>query len=67
MLHNLQKLDWRKNAYFKWKHQIRTPRNEHILKMSPDDFLECVERESFVSFEKWEQTQEYFELFMLYL
>ncbi|WP_240371487.1 hypothetical protein [Anoxybacteroides rupiense] len=63
----LQKIDWRKRAYFLWKFQIRTPKNEHILKMTPDEFLQWAERASFTVFENWEQTDEYWELYMIYM
>jgi hypothetical protein len=63
----LQKLDWRKRAYFMRKFQIRSPKNEHILNMSDEEFLKWADRRSFTVFENWEQTDEYWELYMLYM
>ncbi|QPA31423.1 hypothetical protein [Thermaerobacillus caldiproteolyticus] len=63
----LQKVDWRKRAYFMRKFQIKTPKNEHILAMSDEEFLRWADRRSFTVFENWEQTDEYWELFMIYM
>jgi hypothetical protein len=63
----LQKVDWRKRAYFMRKFQIRSPKNEHILNMSDEEFLKWADRRSFTVFENWEQTDEYWELFMIYM
>jgi hypothetical protein len=63
----LSKLDWRKRAYFMRKFQIRSPKNAHILDMSDEEFLKWADRQSFIVFENWEQTDEYFELYMLYM
>ena len=63
----LSKLDWRKRAYFMRKFQIRTPKNEHILAMSDEEFLKWADRRSFTVFHNWEQTDEYWELYMIYM
>lgn len=63
----LEKVDWRKRAYFMRKFQIRTAKNAHILAMSDEEFLKWADRRSFTVFENWEQTDEYFELYMLYM
>ena len=63
----LSKLDWRKRAYFMRKFQIRSPKNEHILNMSDEEFLQWADRKSMIVFQNWEQTDEYFELYMLYM
>ncbi|MEK4125889.1 hypothetical protein NSS60_03170 [Anoxybacillus sp. FSL W8-0382] len=63
----LEKLDWRKRAYFMRKFQIRSPKNEHILNMTDEEFLKWADRRSFTVFHNWEQTDEYFELYMLYM
>lgn len=63
----LEKVDWRKRAYFMRKFQIRTPKNAHILAMSDEEFLKWADRRSFTVFENWEQTDEYFELYMIYM
>lgn len=63
----LSKLDWRKRAYFMRKFQIRSPKNEHILSMSDEEFLKWADRKSMIVFQNWEQTDEYFELYMLYM
>ncbi|MEK4165598.1 hypothetical protein NST18_03610 [Anoxybacillus sp. FSL W8-0104] len=63
----LSKLDWRKRAYFMRKFQIRSPKNEHILSMSDEEFLKWADRKSMIVFQNWEQTDEYFEIYMLYM
>lgn len=63
----LEKVDWRKRAYFMRKFQIRTAKNAHILAMSDEEFLKWADRRSFTVFHNWEQTDEYFELYMLYM
>ncbi|SFA52381.1 hypothetical protein SAMN05216169_103225 [Anoxybacillus pushchinoensis] len=63
----LEKIDWRKRAYFMRKFQIRTAKNAHILNMTDEEFLQWADRRSFTVFHNWEQTDEYFELYMLYM
>ncbi|MGG3845573.1 hypothetical protein [Aeribacillus composti] len=63
----LSKLDWRKRAYFMRKFQIRSPKNEHILNMSDEEFLQWADRKSMIVFHNWEQTDEYWELYMIYM
>ncbi|WP_273381373.1 hypothetical protein [Symbiobacterium thermophilum] len=63
----LQKVDWRKRAYFMRKFQIKTPKNEHILRMSDEEFLKWADRRTFTVFHNWEQTDEYWELYMIYM
>ncbi|AKS37692.1 hypothetical protein NP92_04280 [Anoxybacillus gonensis] len=63
----LEKVDWRKRAYFMRKFQIRTAKNAHILSMSDEEFLQWADRKSMIVFQNWEQTDEYFELYMLYM
>ncbi|MGG4000739.1 hypothetical protein [Anoxybacillus kestanbolensis] len=63
----LEKVDWRKRSYFMRKFQIRTAKNAHILAMSDEEFLKWADRQTFTTFHNWEQTDEYFELYMLYM
>ena len=63
----LEKVDWRKRAYFMRKFQIRSPKNAHILNMTDEEFLKWADRKSMIVFHNWEQTDEYFELYMLYM
>lgn len=63
----LEKVNWRKRAYFMRKFQIRTAKNAHILNMTDEEFLQWADRRSFTVFHNWEQTDEYFELYMLYM
>jgi hypothetical protein len=63
----LRKIDWRKATYFRWKHQIKNGANEHILKMDEDELLRYTQRKHIDFFKKWEDSQEYQELLMLYL
>ena len=63
----LEKVDWRKRAYFMRKFQIRTAKNAHILAMSDEEFLQWADRKSMIVFQNWEQTDEYFELYMIYM
>lgn len=63
----LEKVDWRKRAYFMRKFQIRTPKNAHILNMTDEEFLKWADRKSMIVFHNWEQTDEYFELYMKYM
>ncbi|WP_143091191.1 hypothetical protein [Anoxybacillus pushchinoensis] len=49
------------------KFQIRTAKNAHILNMTDEEFLQWADRRSFTVFHNWEQTDEYFELYMLYM
>ncbi|WP_339171205.1 hypothetical protein [Anoxybacillus sp. FSL W8-1294] len=63
----LEKVDWRKRAYFMRKFQIRTPKNKHIISMSDEEFLKWADRKSMTVFHNWEQTDEYFELYMTYM
>ncbi|MDO0876489.1 hypothetical protein [Anoxybacillus gonensis] len=49
------------------KFQIRTAKNAHILSMSDEEFLQWADRKSMIVFQNWEQTDEYFELYMLYM
>ncbi|WP_051870815.1 hypothetical protein [Geobacillus vulcani] len=63
----LSKLEWRKRAYFMRKFQIRSPKNEHILNMTDEEFLKWANRKSMIVFRNWEQTDEYFELYILYM
>lgn len=63
----LEKVDWRKRAYFMRKFQIRTAKNAHILAMSDEEFLKWADRRTMTVFRNWEQTDEYFELYMLYI
>lgn len=63
----LEKVDWRKRSYFMRKFQIRTAKNAHILTMSDEEFLKWADRKSMIVFQNWEQTDEYFELYMLYM
>ncbi|KYD26209.1 hypothetical protein [Geobacillus sp. B4113_201601] len=63
----LEKVDWRKRAYFMRKFQIRTPKNAHILAMTDEEFLKWADRRTFTTFHNWEQTDEYFELYLIYM
>ena len=63
----LEKVDWRKRAYFMRKFQIKTPKNAHILAMSDEEFLKWADRRTMTVFQNWEQTDEYFELYMIYM
>ena len=63
----LEKVDWRKRAYFMRKFQIKTPKNAHILTMSDEEFLKWADRRTMTVFHNWEQTDEYWELYMLYM
>ena len=63
----LEKVDWRKRAYFMRKFQIRTAKNAHILAMSDEEFLKWADRRTMTVFHNWEQTDEYFELYMIYM
>ena len=63
----LSGVDWRKRAYFMRKFQIPSPKNKHILSMSDDEFLQWADRRSMTVFENWEQTDEYQELYMIYM
>ena len=63
----LEKVDWRKRAYFMRKFQIRTVKNAHILAMSDEEFLKWADRRTMTVFQNWEQTDEYFELYMIYM
>ena len=63
----LEKVDWRKRAYFMRKFQIRTAKNAHILAMSDEEFLQWADRRTMTVFHNWEQTDEYFEIYMLYM
>ncbi|MBE2919785.1 hypothetical protein HPK02_13385 [Anoxybacillus flavithermus] len=63
----LEKVDWRKRAYFMRKFQIRTAKNAHILAMSDEEFLQWADRKSMIVFQNWEQTDEYFELYLMYM
>lgn len=63
----LEKVDWRKRAYFMRKFQIRTAKNAHILNMTDEEFLKWADRKSMIVFQNWEQTDEYFELYMKYM
>lgn len=63
----LENIDWRKRAYFQRKFQIRTPKNAHILSMSDEEFLKWADRKTMTVFHNWEQTDEYFELYMIYI
>jgi hypothetical protein len=49
------------------KFQIRTAKNAHILNMTDEEFLQWADRRSFTVFHNWEQTDEYFELYMIYM
>ncbi|GGJ77153.1 hypothetical protein GGR02_003027 [Anoxybacillus voinovskiensis] len=63
----LESVDWRKRAYFQRKFQIKTPKNEHILRMTDEEFLRWAERKTMTVFENWEQTDEYFSLYLEYM
>ncbi|MGE7219639.1 hypothetical protein ACQKJC_24695 [Priestia koreensis] len=61
----LKPIDWKKAEYFKWKHDIRFKQN--APKKSEEDFLNYVNRKSLNGFIKWEKTDEYKALLLLYL
>ncbi|ASA96510.1 hypothetical protein CA592_06520 [Anoxybacillus flavithermus] len=63
----LEKVDWRKRAYFMRKFQIRTAKNAHILNMTDEEFLKWADRKSMIVFHNWEQTDEYFELYLMFM
>ncbi|WP_157667391.1 hypothetical protein [Anoxybacillus flavithermus] len=49
------------------KFQIRTAKNAHILNMTDEEFLKWADRKSMIVFHNWEQTDEYFELYLMFM
>ncbi|MGG4038564.1 hypothetical protein [Heyndrickxia ginsengihumi] len=61
----LQNVSYKKQEYFKWKHDIRF--NQSIPKKSEEEFLKVVDLKSLNTFHRWERTQEYKNLLLLLL
>lgn len=61
----LQNVSYKKQEYFKWKHDIRF--NQTSPRKTEEEFLKTVELKTFNSFHKWERTQEYKNLLLLLL
>ncbi|MED3650301.1 hypothetical protein [Heyndrickxia sporothermodurans] len=61
----LQNVSYKKQEYFKWKHDIRF--NQSIPRKSEEEFLKVVDLKSLNTFHRWERTQEYKNLLLLLL
>ncbi|MGG4508230.1 hypothetical protein ABEP00_20195 [Heyndrickxia sporothermodurans] len=61
----LQNVSYKKQEYFKWKHDIRF--NQNMPRKTEEEFLKNVELKSLNTFHRWERTQEYKNLLLLLL
>lgn len=62
----LKSIDWHKAEYFKYKFsELRYDQSRPVK--TEEDFLRAVERKTINPFLKWEKSQEYKNLLMLYL
>ncbi|MEK5521580.1 hypothetical protein [Heyndrickxia sp. FSL W8-0423] len=61
----LQNVSYKKQEYFKWKHDIRF--NQNLPQKTEKEFLKMLQLKSLNTFHRWERTQEYKNLLLLLL
>ncbi|QNG59430.1 hypothetical protein H4O14_16760 [Bacillus sp. PAMC26568] len=61
----LKQVSWKKQEYFKWKHDIRYDRT--VNQKSEEEFLKSVDLKTLNSFIAWEKSSEYKQLLTLHL